>query len=97
MIDIWLIGGLLFPFFIIAVLVIMDSMVMKEKIQKRQERRKRRKEKRKKHGAADIFICGGKENEVIPSKNEEKSRLSSNKVLKYMVLFHPFNAQISLQ
>ena len=29
MIDIWLIGGLLFPFFIITILVIMDSLVMK--------------------------------------------------------------------
>ena len=31
MIDIWLIGGLLFPFFIIAILVIMDFLVFKEK------------------------------------------------------------------
>ena len=33
MIDIWLIGGLLFPFFIITILVIMDSLIMKEKNQ----------------------------------------------------------------
>ena len=31
MIDIWLFGGLIFPFFIIAILVIMDSLIMKEK------------------------------------------------------------------
>ena len=33
MIDIWLFGGLIFPFFIIAILVIMDSIVIKEKNQ----------------------------------------------------------------
>ena len=33
MIDVWLIGGLLFPFFIITILVIMDSLIMKEKNQ----------------------------------------------------------------
>ena len=33
MIDIWLFGGLIFPFFIISILVIMDSMIMKEKNQ----------------------------------------------------------------
>ena len=33
MIDIWLFGGLIFPFFIITILVIMDSLVMKEKDQ----------------------------------------------------------------
>ena len=31
MIDIWLFGGLIFPFFIITILVIMDSLVIKEK------------------------------------------------------------------
>ena len=31
MIDIWLFGGLIFPFFIIAILVIMDSLILKEK------------------------------------------------------------------
>ena len=31
MIDIWLFGGLIFPFFIIAILVVMDSIVIKEK------------------------------------------------------------------
>ena len=31
MIDIWLFGGLIFPFFIITILVIMDSLIMKEK------------------------------------------------------------------
>ena len=31
MIDIWLFGGLIFPFFIIAILVVMDSVVIKEK------------------------------------------------------------------
>ena len=31
MIDIWLFGGLIFPFFIITILVIMDSLVVKEK------------------------------------------------------------------
>ena len=31
MIDIWLIGGLIFPFFVITILVIMDSLIMKEK------------------------------------------------------------------
>ena len=30
MIDIWLFGGLIFPFFIIAILVIMDSLVIRE-------------------------------------------------------------------
>ena len=30
MIDIWLLGGLIFPFFIIAILVIMDSLVIRE-------------------------------------------------------------------
>ena len=30
MIDIWLFGGLIFPFFIITILVIMDSLVMRE-------------------------------------------------------------------
>ena len=33
MIDIWLFGGLIFPFFIIAILVIMDYLVNKEKDQ----------------------------------------------------------------
>ena len=33
MIDIWLFGGMIFPFFIIAILVIMDSLIMKEKNQ----------------------------------------------------------------
>ena len=33
MIDIWLFGGLIFPFFIIAILVVMDSIVIKEKNQ----------------------------------------------------------------
>ena len=33
MIDIWLFGGLIFPFFIITILVIMDSLVVKEKNQ----------------------------------------------------------------
>ena len=33
MIDIWLFGGLIFPFFIIAILVIMDSLVIEEKNQ----------------------------------------------------------------
>ena len=33
MIDIWLFGGLIFPFFIISILVIMDSLVMREKNQ----------------------------------------------------------------
>ena len=33
MIDIWLFGGLIFPFFIIIILVIMDSLVMREKNQ----------------------------------------------------------------
>ena len=31
MIDIWLFGGLIFPFFIITILVIMDYLIMKEK------------------------------------------------------------------
>ena len=31
MIDIWLLGGLIFPFIIITILVIMDSLTMKEK------------------------------------------------------------------
>ena len=31
MIDIWLFGGLFFPFMIIAILIIMDSLTMKEK------------------------------------------------------------------
>ena len=31
MIDIWLIGGLLFPFFIVTILVTMDFLIMKEK------------------------------------------------------------------
>ena len=31
MIDIWLFGGLIFPFFIITILVIMDSLVIQEK------------------------------------------------------------------
>ena len=31
MIDIWLIGGLIFPFFVIVILVIMDSLIMMEK------------------------------------------------------------------
>ena len=30
MIDIWLFGGLIFPFFIITILVIMDSLVIRE-------------------------------------------------------------------
>ena len=33
MIDIWLLGGLIFPFLIITILVIMDSLTMKEKNQ----------------------------------------------------------------
>ena len=33
MIDIWLFGGLIFPFFIITILVIMDSLIMREKNQ----------------------------------------------------------------
>ena len=33
MIDIWLFGGLIFPFFIIAILVVMDSLIMREKDQ----------------------------------------------------------------
>ena len=33
MIDIWLFGGLIFPFFIITILVIMDYLVVKEKNQ----------------------------------------------------------------
>ena len=33
MIDVWLFGGLIFPFFIITILVIMDSLVIKEKNQ----------------------------------------------------------------
>ena len=33
MIDIWLIGGLIFPFFVIVILVIMDSLIMMEKDQ----------------------------------------------------------------
>ena len=33
MIDIWLLGGLIFPFVIITILVIMDSLTMKEKNQ----------------------------------------------------------------
>ena len=33
MIDIWLLGGLIFPFFIITILVIMDSLIFKEKNQ----------------------------------------------------------------
>ena len=31
MIDIWLFGGLTFPFFIVTILVIMDSFIMREK------------------------------------------------------------------
>ena len=31
MIDIWLFGGLTFPFFIVTILVIMDSLIMREK------------------------------------------------------------------
>ena len=31
MIDVWLFGGLIFPFFIIAILVIMDFLIMREK------------------------------------------------------------------
>ena len=31
MVDIWLFGGLFFPFIIITILIIMDSMTMKEK------------------------------------------------------------------
>ena len=31
MIDIWLFGGLIFPFFIITILVIMDTLIMREK------------------------------------------------------------------
>ena len=33
MIDIWLFGGLIFPFIIITILIIMDSLIMKEKNQ----------------------------------------------------------------
>ena len=33
MIDIWLFGGLIFPFFIITILVIMDSLISREKNQ----------------------------------------------------------------
>ena len=33
MIDIWLFGGLIFPFFIITILVIMDSLIIREKNQ----------------------------------------------------------------
>ena len=31
MIDIWLFGGLTFPFFIVTILVVMDSLIMREK------------------------------------------------------------------
>ena len=31
MIDIWLFGGLIFPFFVITILVVMDSLIMREK------------------------------------------------------------------
>ena len=37
MIDIWLFGGLIFPFFIIAILVIMDFLVIREKNQANME------------------------------------------------------------
>ena len=33
MIDIWLFGGMIFPFFIISILVIMDALIMREKDQ----------------------------------------------------------------
>ena len=33
MIDVWLFGGLIFPFFIITILVIMDSLIMRERNQ----------------------------------------------------------------
>ena len=33
MIDLWLFGGLIFPFFIIATLILMDSLVIREKNQ----------------------------------------------------------------
>ena len=33
MIDIWLFGGMIFPFFIISILVIMDALIMREKNQ----------------------------------------------------------------
>ena len=70
MIDIWLIGGLLFPFFIIVILVIMDALIIKEKNRKRQERKARRKEKRKEHKAAGLSVYSGLENQVINVKNE---------------------------
>ena len=31
MFDIWLFGGLTFPFFIVTILVVMDSLIMREK------------------------------------------------------------------
>ena len=33
MIDVWLFGGLIFPFFIIATLIIMDSLIIREKVE----------------------------------------------------------------
>ena len=84
MIDIWLIGGLLFPFFIITILVIMDSLVMKEKIQKRQERRRKRKEKRKEHKSVGLSSYSNIKNEVTLIRNEEKNRLTSKLFLRIM-------------
>ena len=70
MIDIWLIGGLLFPFCIIVILVILDTLIIKEKNQKRQERKIKRKEKRKEHKAVGLSCYIGSENQVSDVKNE---------------------------
>ena len=84
MIDVWLIGGLLFPFFIIVILVIMDALIIKENNQKQQERKERREEKRKDHKAANLSMYSGLDNQVINVKNEGEKWFTSKKFKKGM-------------
>ena len=84
MIDVWLIGGLLFPFFIIVILVIMDALIIKENNQKQQERKERRKEKREDHKAANLSMYSGLDNQVINVKNEGEKWFTSKKFKKGM-------------
>ena len=84
MIDVWLIGGLLFPFFIIVILVIMDALIIKENNQKLQERKERREEKRKDHKAANLSMYSGLDNQVINVKNEGEKWFTSKNFKKGM-------------
>ena len=84
MIDIWLFGGLFFPFMIIAILIIMDSLTMKEKNQVIEMKKGGRIRLKSKLFIIMDSLTMKERNRVIEMKKEDRFRLKSKLFMKSM-------------